>query len=294
MRETILKALIKNCPQGDLETFRGDNLLLSCVFIFYKRYHLMENILHCLNTQKMLRKDFEVILVEDRGGSEQGRNLQKKFSELNISYFAPDSGWGKMGFMRNYGLSKAEGKIILFLDDDTVFTDTLFLTRLVNRFQSNPSLDAVMPRGLASYSLINGKYQYHDPFFFTNRCMAYRKNSLIRLKGFDSNFIGQEDVELAIRFTANRLKAFKDNNIVYYHPPLIYHDTSKGYAVGASFAGSKHSAGMKLLIFLNGIRWLPLALFPGVKNKYMARFATGFLKGFVNYIRKDQNLVEYK
>lgn len=284
MRDKILKSILRRCPDGDLTDREENQYVLSCVFIFYKRYDLMDNILHCLNAQSLSPDKFEIVLVEDRGGSRKGEALAQKFPKLQFSYFAPDQGWGKMGFMRNYGLSKAKGEIVLFLDDDTVFMDVDFLKTLVGFFTADPSLDAVMPEGSASYALINGRYQYHDPFFFTNRCMAYRKECLLELRGFDSNFTGQEDVELAIRFTAKNHKALKTKALTYYHPPLIYNDPSKGYAVGASFAQSKYSWPIKCLLFLNGARWLPLYLLPGLRHRFMARFALGFSKGFLQQI----------
>lgn len=294
MREKIIKALLKKCPLGDLTSFESDKYSISCVFIFYQRFHLMNNILHCLNAQVFNKKDFEIIIVEDKGGSKNGEALKSKFQELNIEYFAPDKGWGKMGFMRNYGLSKAKGEIILFLDDDTVILDLHFLDKLVIQFKANPYIDAILPEGKASLALLEDRYQFHDPFFFTNRCTAYRKDCLKRLKGFDSNFIGQEDVELAIRFYANRCKHMKTSTLLYYHPPLICDSSSKSVAVGSSFARSKYNPLIKSLLLLNGSRWLLRFCLPGLKNKYLANFAMGFFKGFLHTILGKQKQVHYQ
>ena len=223
----------------------------------------------------------EVILVEDKAGSEQGRAFVNQFPLLNIRYLAPDHGWGHMGFMRNHGLSKASGKYILFLDDDTVMLDDTFIEKLIALFEENDRLQGVMPYGRASYSVIAGRYAYHDPFFYTNRCMAYRRSCLIGMGGFDSSFLGQEDVEFAIRFIAKGYRAIKTKHLCYYHPPLIYRDSGKGEAVGLSFADSKYSLWVKLLLFLNGVRWLPLFVFQGVESKNKALFAYGFAKGFI-------------
>jgi len=198
-----------------------------------------------------------------------------------------------MGFMRNYGLSKAKGEFVLFLDDDTVLMESDFLKNLATIFAADPGLDAVMPEGFASQALIKGRYEFHDPFFFTNRCMAYRKQCLIDLKGFDSNFIGQEDVEFAIRFMAKNYKYMQTHDLHYYHPPLIYDNTAKGYAVGASFANSKYNPVMKFFLLINGTRWLPLYFMPGLKNRFMARFAAGFLKGFMHTILNKNKKAAY-
>lgn len=294
MREVILKAILKDSPKGDLRSFSKTDKKISCVFIFYQRFDLMGQILHNLNAQDMPKTDFEVVLVEDRGGSEKGAGLVSQFPDLDIRYFAPEGGWGKMGAMRNYGLSKARGKICLFLDDDTVILDTSFLKTLAELFDTLPEYDGIMSHGRASYSLINGRYDFHDPYFFTNRCMAYRKTCLEKLNGFDAGFIGQEDVELAVRFIAGGHRALKAEGLNYYHPPLICENSNKACAVGASFAASKYSGIMKCLLLLNGIRWLPLYISPALKHRFMARFAFGFLKGFLGQFFHGQAKQTYQ
>lgn len=251
----------------------------------------MENILNCLDSQNFPKKDFEVILVEDKGGSKEGKKLQEKFSQLNISYFAPSDHWGKMGYMRNYSLSKAGGEIVLFLDDDTIILDQYFLTKLYHFFSNDLDLMSVIPKGSASYSLLKNRYAFHDPFFFTNRCLVHRRSCLIGFCGFDSSFVGQEDVELAIRFLAKSCKYLKSTELEYYHPPLIVNDPGKAMAVGLSFANSKYSFIMKLILLANGARWIVRYLLPGPKNLYMGRFARGFAIGFIKgFFSKNKEL----
>ena len=132
------------------------------------------------------------MIVEDKGGTKKGRGLIDKFKALNISYHAPLNNWSKMGYMRNYGLSKAKGEIILFLDNDTVILDSQFLSKLQRLFEKHEDLMAVIPKGNSSFCLIQHRYSYHDLYFFTNRCMAYRKKCLIKLNGFDSNFMDKK------------------------------------------------------------------------------------------------------
>lgn len=241
----------------------------------------MENILYCLDVQSLEKTDFEIILVEDRGGSDDGRSLKARFPSLNINYYNPSSGWGLMGYMRNYGLSKAKGEIVLFLDDDTVILDNDFLKKLYSLFRNDAELMAVIPEGSASYCLLKGRYSFHEPFFFTNRCMAYRRSCLIEMKGFDNSFIGQEDVEFAIRFLAKNHKYIKSSDVKYYHPPLLVQNNKKAEAVGYSFSKSKYQLWFKILLGVNGARWLPGILIPTKRNIYMSKFAYGYLRGFI-------------
>ena len=213
---------------------------ISCVINFYGRIKLLSNILCSLSEQDLSRERTEVILVEDRGGTKEGKEIAEKFKPmLNIRYFSLSGGDGKMGYSRNFGLSKTRGKIILFLDDDTVILQKDFLSTLINEFETLGA-DAIVPHGKASYCLVNGRYDFHDPYFPTNRCMAYRREVLKELGGFVSEIIGQEDVEFLVRFTASGRTFSNSRKLGYLHPPLILNSIKKAAAVGTSFANLKN------------------------------------------------------
>ncbi len=282
LRKRLLRFLLKDIPKGDLKEYVPYNKYkISCTFVFSKRINLLKQILLCLESQEFKKDEFEIILVEDRGGSPEGKSISYEFPNLNISYYSPKRRIGLMGYMRNYALSKAQGEVVLFLDDDTVIWDKLFLKKLYSFFQDDIDLMAVIPKGNPLFCLIKECYSYHDPFFFTNRCMAYRRSCLIEMKGFDSNFIGQEDVELAIRFIAKGYKFIKTEEIQYYHPPLIVNKLDKAVAVGYSFGRSKYKGWIKIFLGINGARWLPRIIVPTRKNVYMAKFSLGFILGFI-------------
>ena len=282
MREKILRKLLKNPPYGDNENINDDSRYkISCNIVFYKRLDLLNRILICLKNQSF--KDFEVVLVEDKGTTKKTKDFLKKFSDLKIKHVSPKDNYGKMGYMRNYGLRFSEGEIVLFLDDDTIILDNEFLSKLYYMFSQNKDIMAIIPKGFPLYANLEHKYEFHDPYFFTNRCMAYRKQVLQELKGFDDNFIGQEDVEFAVRFLAKGYNYLKTDKIFYLHPPFIV-KISKAEAVGFSFAKSKYSSFMKLLLLINGCRWLPLFIFPTFKNIQHAKFSLGYLIGFLKGI----------
>lgn len=255
---------------------------VSCVINFYKRADLLRVILACLSGQDLGKDRFEVILVEDRGGSEEGLRAAGEFQDrLDIKYHALESNFGVMGYSRNYGLSKAGGRYVLFLDDDTVILDKGFLSALVREFESSRA-DAIMPRGSASYSLVKERYSFHDPYYPTNRCMAYRRETLRELSGFISEIIGQEDVEFAVRLAAAGKDVRRSETVSYMHPPLILTGTGKAAAVGVSFAGlrKRYPLPVWLLLLLNGSRYLPLAVVPfSTKWRMQSRFSLGFVRG---------------
>lgn len=286
IRSYILEALYSLFPfrlTGDAELGQTQgSVTVSCVINFYGRAYLLRNILACLSEQGFVKESFEVILAEDRGGTEEGKEIAREFGEkLNIRYFTLEENLGVMGYARNFALSKTTGEYVLFLDDDTVILDGDFLKVLVREFEQTGA-DAVMPYGSASFCVIKDRYDYHDPYFPTNRCMAYRRETLRELGGFVSEIIGQEDVELTVRLIASRKKIHRSNMLSYMHPPLIYKDTNKAAAVGYSFTRlrDRYPLIIWLLLLINGLRYLPLYLLPfNTKFRMQAKFSLGFAKG---------------
>ncbi|MFA7062294.1 MAG: glycosyltransferase family A protein [Pedobacter sp.] len=268
-----------------------DGIRVSCIINFFGRLELLSCILHSLVEQNYPRQYFEVILVEDQGGTEAGRRLAKDFSSLlNIIYAPLDQKFGKMGYSRNFGLFRSRGKYILFLDDDTVILQEDFLEKLDDILTGQPEVDAVMPHGMASFSLVDGRYAYHEPYFMTSRCTAYRRSVLTELSGFISDFVGQEDVEFVIRFTLIGKNSVKVPELEYYHPPLLVPNFRKPKAVGNSFYGlkSRYPYFLWLLVILNCARHAPLYLLPVRRYREMGRFGIGFLFGVIVSLFKKE------
>jgi GT2 family glycosyltransferase len=291
LRAKILMKVYKLFPFS----LRGDAVLestnpgldISCVINFYGRIDLLEVILNSLAAQNFSRERFEVVLIEDRGGTKEGKDIAGRFNDtLNVKYHTVSNNYGVMGYSRNLGLSKAKGRYILFLDDDTVILQNDFISILIHEFEKTGH-DAIVPRGSASFCLLKGRYAFHDPHFPTNRCMAYRREVLRELGGFVSGIIGQEDVEFVIRFIASGRTFHQAEALEYFHPPLIVNKINKAAAVGFSFTKLKkrYPLILWLMLLFNGSRYLPFLLLP-IKTKWrmQARFSLGFLIGIIYFI----------
>ncbi len=286
LRSRVLSCAYKLSPfslQGDARIEQGEKLCdVSCIINFFGRINLLQGVLFSLLEQDMSKGRYEVILVEDRGGTAEGREIAQRFASLlNVRYFPLPENHGLMGYSRNYGLSKASGKYILFLDDDTVILQNDFLSRLVEEFERTAA-SAIVPHGGASYCELKGKYSFHDPFYPSNRCMAFALNALRDLGGYMGDIVGQEDVEFTVRYLAMK-KTFRfSQQLRYFHPPLIVGSLQKPIAVGSSFARlrRKYSLLVWLLLLMNGARYLPLLVNPfNRKWKMQGRFSLGFLIG---------------
>lgn len=289
MRTTILKTLYTLSPfdlNGDCPVPPGsDQIRISCVINFYGRLDLLQGILWSLAEQEYPRQDFEVLLVEDQGGTAAARSLADEFGELlNIVYLPLDANFGRMGYSRNFGVARTRGEIVLFLDDDTVLLQHDFLSRLDDLFSAHPHADAIVPHGHAAYACLDDHYDFHDPYFMTSRCTAYRRLVLQQLGGFMDAFVGQEDVEFVTRFTIAGKTSINSDQLHYYHPPLLVPNTRKPRAVGFSFYGLKlrYSRLIWMLLLLNCARHAPLLLFPSRKCREQGRFGFGFLLGIID------------
>lgn len=274
----------------------SESVKISCVINFYGRLDLLGGILHSLVLQDYPPERFEVILVEDQGGTEAGRSFCESFAEkLNILYRPLDKDFGHMGYSRNFGLAQASGEYVLFLDDDTVILQADFLYRLEQSFVTHPDADALLPHGNASFAEWPGGYDFHDPHFPTSRCTAYRHRVLQQLGGFMSSFVGQEDVEFVIRFSLSGKKTFSLPELNYFHPPLLVPNYKKPTAVGISFARlrGRYSTPMLWLAALNCSRHAPLLLLWKRQHREMGRFGLGFFRGFIKGWFSPQSQARY-
>ena len=295
MRRFLLTRLYKLFPfdlAGDCSVPPArDGIRISCIVNFYGRLDLLSGILHSLAQQDYSRDLFEVVLVEDRNGTDGGRRLAERFQdELAIVYLPLDTNFGKMGYSRNFGLSRSRGEIVLFLDDDTTILQRDFLALLDERFAHEAGPDAVIPHGHASYALIRGRYGFHDPYFMTSRCTAYRRDVLAELGGFMAHFVGQEDVEFVIRFLMAGKRSEHVADLNYFHPPLLVPNFRKPKSVGHSFYGlrTKYPFVTWLIVILNCSRQAPLYLLPVRRYREMGRFGIGFFAGvLVSLFKKE-------
>lgn len=69
---------------------------------------------------------------------------------------------------------------------------------LQDAFEESPEIEAIVPRGNASFGLLKGKYGFHDPYFMTSRCTVYCRLVLMEPASFIDDFFGQEDLEYVV------------------------------------------------------------------------------------------------
>lgn len=99
---------------------KKDPLEISVVICTYNRKKYLENIIGDIVNQTIDKSHYEIIVVDNNstdGTKELIASFLKSYKKPRI-VFLQEKKLG-LGFARNYGLKKAEGKYLAFLDDDS-------------------------------------------------------------------------------------------------------------------------------------------------------------------------------
>ena len=96
---------------------------LSIIICTYNRAEFLKMALGSLVDQTLDQQDYEVILIDD-GSDDHTKEVVKLFSsQLKIKYFYQRN--AGLPSAKNHGIYAAQGRIILFLDDDDISAPTL-------------------------------------------------------------------------------------------------------------------------------------------------------------------------
>jgi glycosyltransferase involved in cell wall biosynthesis len=225
----------------------------SVVIPTYNRLDMLLRVLDALDAQ-IDAPDVEVIVVNDGSKDDTERVVSQR---KGITFRTqPNSGPGRA---RNYGVSLAKGKFVVFIGDDTV-PEPRFLSEhaRVHRASNDDRLVACLgytgwPRtervtafmdyindyGLQfGYKLIKHGEVVPFNFFYTSNISIDRE--LLVAQPFDTTFpsAAWEDIELAYRLEAQGLKIHYNERAVtrHYHQMNVDSFARRQYTVGKSGA----------------------------------------------------------
>ena len=168
----------------------------------------------------------EVIVVDDSSTDDTRRRAVD-----DATYVLDSGGRRGPGFARNLGSHQAAGDILFFIDSDVcVWKDTI--ERIALRFDSDPTLDAVIgsydrfPRCwdfLSQYrnlmhAFVHQHGESHASTFWTG-CGAVRRSVFIEHGGFDESRPRPaiEDIELGYRMRLHGRNLLLDRNLLVTH-----------------------------------------------------------------------------
>lgn len=184
----------------------------------------------------------EIIIVDN--GSTDGSKKYIKDQKLRIKNLALIENKKNLGYAEgnNIGVKKAKGDLLLLLNNDTIIEND-FLSPLVEKMMSDPSIGALQPKilqypnnklidSVGSYFIKTGflyhfghnkpdqkKYQRASAVFsMKGACMLLRKSVIDKTGLFDTDYFAYfEETDLCMRIW---LAGYK---IRYYPQAVIYH-----------------------------------------------------------------------
>lgn len=119
---------------------------VSVIIPTYNRSHMICDALISLCQQDLPADDFEILVV-DNNSKDETRGIVEKYiiehKEHHIRYIF-ESRQGDY-FARNRGAEEANGKYLVFSDDDALF-DTNYLSTILNLFETYPNVGVVGTR----------------------------------------------------------------------------------------------------------------------------------------------------
>ena len=196
------------------------------VSIIIPVYRRTEWIKKCIDriTEQDFNGTFEIIVVDDGSPNESEiRKTVEQFSKIESTVKYLRNKHAGPAAARNYGVNYSSGKILCFLDDDSL-SERRWLQEITEPFRTM-NTTAVVSGRILSLNRQNGlpcaleKAVYHGKHWATCN-IAYRRDSFESLGGFDENFPepSWEDNDLGIRAMWAGYSHIYNEQAIIYHP----------------------------------------------------------------------------
>ena len=206
--------------------------MIAVIIPVYNSNQTLKKCLDAVFSNKF--EKFEVIVISDNSKDNSidiAKNYNCKIIELKQNK-GP-------AFARNTGANSASGDILLFVDSDVIVKEDILMH--VNKAFNNKEVNVV--QGIYShepnYKNIITQYQqsfycyytWHEQYRYTNTltsmCFAVRKNTFLKLKGFNTNKkkATAEDEEFGYKLINDGNKILISRNLNVEH--LVHYTTGK-------------------------------------------------------------------
>ncbi|MCB9224691.1 MAG: glycosyltransferase family 2 protein [Crocinitomicaceae bacterium] len=180
--------------------------MVSLIITAYNYDRFVERAIRSGLEQSLSNDSYEIIVVNDCSTDKTAAVLENYKDEIRI--FNLEENLGLAG-ARNFGVKKARGQFVVFLDaDDYIHHDLLYCQKLF--LEMNNKLDAVS----CDYYLVDQHGNHLEHISAEENPIAcgimFRKDFLFDVGLYDENFRAREEEDLRIRFS----KKYQIYNII--------------------------------------------------------------------------------
>lgn len=171
--------------------------MVSIIITAHNYAQYVERAIRSALDQSLSRSEYEILVINDASTDHTAEILANYEDEIRI--FNLEKNLGLSG-ARNFGIKKARGQFIVFLDaDDYIHKDLLKIEKLF--LEENNTLDAVS----TDYYLVDergGRIQHVNAEEKPIACgIMFRKDFLYEIGLYDEQFRAREEEDLRIRWT---------------------------------------------------------------------------------------------
>lgn len=190
----------------------------SVVIPLYNKAKHIEHTLNSVFAQAF--SDYEVIVVDD-GSTDDGANIVKTFKDTRLNLFSKEN--QGVSVARNYGVSKAQGQYIAFLDADDIWMPHHLqdLKHLIDEYPYCGLYCKAYEKDYFGITTIKGSYK-HIPEHFKGIVKDYFSCSLIDSIAWTSAVAIPKDIFLAIEGFDPNLRSGQDTDL-WIRTALKYH-----------------------------------------------------------------------
>ena len=247
----------------------------SVIVPTYNRLARLRRVIAALERQTVSCQDFEVIVVSDGSTDGTADYLALPFVPLRLTpVLQANQG---VAAARNAGVRKAEGEVVVFLDDDVVpapewlaehararekHGDVIVLGPMLSPadYAMQPWVRWEQMMLMKQYAdMISARWEPTARQFYTGNTSLARRH-VVEAGGFDASFRRAEDVELAYRLAGRGLQ------FVFNPKAIGWHYAERSFA---SWLNIPYTYGRNDVIFCRdkGQTWLLPAIFTELRGR---------------------------
>lgn len=200
-----------------------NHIFLSVIMPIYNGEKYLAQAIESVLNQEC--KDLELILVND-GSTDNSEAICRKYeiADQRIKYYKKEN--SGVSDTRNFGINKAQGEYIAFLDCDDVFCKNFYTHKFHNELKNSKvdiaSLgfiwgDGKIENGILNTTVIDANYNNRFSVSHMVFCSFVYNRDLFKILSFNKNIAYSEDYDFLLRAlgNCNSIKYFDEFILVY-------------------------------------------------------------------------------